>query len=76
MGRPQVVAMVSSSSSTEHAVTVPDDSVSPYAVTTCGNSSDLIRRTSATGTSAAPVTASRSDDRSCSARPGASSRDV
>lgn len=76
IGRPAVRATVSASSSAEQTVTVPQVSVSPYAVSTSGKSSARILRTRATGTSEAPVTASRSDERSNRSRPGASSSSV
>jgi hypothetical protein len=71
MARPEVVAMVSASSPGRHIVAVPVDSVRPYAVRMVSNdSSSRIRRISSMGTTAAPVTASRSEDRSRSGRVG------
>ena len=65
MARPDVCEMVSGSSSGRQIDTVPVDSVSPYAVTMVWKvSSSRIRRIISTGTAAAPVTASRSDERS------------
>ena len=61
MARPDVVEIVTASSSCRHMVAMPLDSVSPYPVTTTSKpSSDFIRSTSSTGTAAAPVTARRS----------------
>ena len=75
IARPQVVATVSAESPSRHMVTTTA-SVMPKAVTTWSiASSSRIRSISTTGTTAAPVTASRSEDRSRSARPGASSSD-
>ena len=79
IARPLVVATVSAESPSRHIVTTTA-SVMPNAVTTwsiarpCGSRA-RIRSMSTTGTTAAPVTASRSEDRSRSARPGALSRD-
>ena len=68
---PEVVAIVSGSSSWRHIVAMPVASVRPYPVTIVSKpSSARIRRISSTGTAAAPVTASRSDDMSNSARRG------
>ena len=68
--RPEVVATVCGSSPGRHIVATTA-SVSPYAVSTVSKlSSRRIRSTSATGTSAAPVTASRRLDRSRAARSG------
>ena len=65
MARPEVCEMVSGSSSGRQIDTVPVDSVSPYAVTMVRKvSSSRMRRIISTGTAAAPVTASRSDERS------------
>ena len=70
VARPEVVAMVLSSSPGRHIVATTA-SVSPYAVSTVSKlSSARIRSTSATGTTAAPVTASRRLDRSIPARAG------
>ena len=75
MARPLVVATVSAESPSRHIVTTTA-SVMPNAVTTWSIcSSSRIRSMSTTGTTAAPVTASRSDERSRSARPGALSSD-
>ena len=65
IGRPQVVATVTASSSARHIVPNPLASVSPYAVSTMSmSSSDCIRSISTTGIVAAPVTANRSELRS------------
>ena len=65
IGRPQVVATVTASSSARHIVPNPLASVSPYAVSTMSMSSSVcIRSISTTGIVAAPVTANRSDVRS------------
>ena len=70
VARPEVCATVSGSSPGRHIVATTA-SVSPYAVSTVSKlSSRRIRSTSATGTTAAPVTASRRLDRSIDARPG------
>ena len=75
IARPHVVATSSAGSPSRHIVTTTA-SVMPKAVTTWSMPrSSRIRSISTTGTTAAPVTASRSDDRSRSARPGASSSD-
>ena len=76
IARPQVVATVSAESPSRHIVTTTA-SVIPKAVTTWSIArSARIRSISTTGTTAAPVTASRSDERSRSARPGALSSEV
>ena len=65
IGRPQVVATVTASSSGRHIVPNPLASVNPYAVSTMSmSSSDCMRSISTTGTMAAPVTANRSEVRS------------
>ena len=65
MGLPTVVAITSGGSSAEQTETVPVVSVRPYAVTTDGTpSSSRMRRISSTGTTAAPVTDVRTDERS------------
>ena len=78
IARPQVVATVSAESPSRHIVTTTA-SVMPNAVTTWSIPGHAvgarIRSISTTGTTAAPVTASRSDDRSRSARSGAASSD-
>ena len=71
--RPQVSATVRASSPGRHMVATTA-SVSPYAVSTSAPSSLRIRSTSAGGTVAAPVTASRRVDRSCPAASGWSIR--
>ena len=71
MARPEVCEMVSGSSSGRQIDTVPHDSVSPYAVTMVWNvSSSRMRRIISTGTAAAPVTASRNEERSYWSRSG------
>jgi len=77
--RPQVVATSSAGSSSRHIVATTH-SVIPKAVTTWSmpspsGGSSRMRSISTTGTTAAPVTASRSEDRSCVPRPGAVSSD-
>ena len=70
MARPDVAETTSGGSPGRHIVATTA-SVSPYAVSTVEKlSSRRIRSMSATGTSAAPVTASRRLDRSRSARSG------
>ena len=63
---PEVVAIgLGGSSPRRHIVTVPHDSVSPYAVRTVSKlSSSRIRSTRTSGTIAAPVTTTRSAVRS------------
>ncbi len=74
MARPEVPAMISGGSLRRHIVTVPHDSVSPYAVSTVSKpSSARMACTSSTGTTAAPVTPRRSEERSWSARRGSAS---
>ena len=61
MARPLVVATQSASSPGRHIVATPQLSVRPYAVSTVVKPSSVrIRSISSTGTTAAPVTASRS----------------
>ena len=65
IARPDQLAIVSGSSSWRHIAVVPVVSVSPYPVMIVSNViSSRSRSMSRTGTAAAPVTVSRSDDRS------------
>ena len=69
MARPDVPAITSGGSLRRHMVTVPHDSVRPYAVNTVENPSwSRMACTSSTGTTAAPVTPNRNDERSYSSR--------
>ena len=62
---PELVEIRSRSVSGGHTVAVPQVSVSPYAVITSEKPrSSRIRCSSGTGTMVAPVTASRTEDRS------------
>ncbi len=76
IARPEVDAMTSGSSPRRHMVTMPLASERPYAVRTVSTpSSPRSRSTSRNGTTAAPVTTSRSAERSWASRAGWSRSD-